>query len=284
VKVEPSGLTFNLAGDGSDGYVDFHKNGNTSTGADQDLSVTADVNLPNQVCTLTKSIDWKIKVGATECIAASSGDHKIYVTYGTPAGSEVTEMRVREVCTDANGQESRKDCADKIFDALGNSFELGADVWGPSPIWLLHLPSEKSECPGVALFLNKHFEMLGLGSGTIKFCHAKPDGTYDDPTTMPDTEWRPIVPGTGHPDPTTHDDEFGYERLVMVDGDGNANAFEATVWFEGNYYALPFTRSETTAKGLVTSVFIAIEWQYRTGTSEPYTFHTCTEYPWVEAP
>ena len=76
VKVEPSGVTFDLIGDGPDGYVDFHENGNTSTGGDQDLTVTADDNLPDQVCTLTKSIDWKITAGATECGAGSSGGHK----------------------------------------------------------------------------------------------------------------------------------------------------------------------------------------------------------------
>ena len=206
------------------------------------------------------------------------------MTYGTPAGSEVTEMRVREVCTDADGQTGKKACADKIFDAHGNAFDLGADVWGPSPIWLLHLPTEKSQCPGVALFLNKHFEMLGLGAGEIKYCHAKADGTYAASATATGTNWRPIVPGTGHPDPTTHDDEYGYERFQMVDGDGNGNNFEATVWFEGHYYALPFTRSETTAKGLVKAVFTSMEWQYRTGASAPYTFHKCMEYPWVEAP
>ena len=81
-----------------------------------------------------------------------------------------------------------------------------------------------------------------------------------------------------------HDDEYGSERLVHIDGDGNANAYEATCLFNTYHYALGVSRDETTAKGVVWDSFTAVQWEYRTGASSPYTFHECTEDPWTEAP
>jgi len=156
-------------------------------------------------------------------------------------------------------------------------------MWGPSPIWLLHDPNESSQCPGLADYVNKHFQMLGLGGGAIRYCHANPDGTYAAASSPVDTQWRTIVPGTGHPDPTTHDDDYIYERLAHVDGNGNANAYEATCLFTGYHYALG-VGIFTNAKDVVKTAFTSVEWQYRVGTSTPYTFLTCMEDPWVEAP
>jgi len=62
VKVAPSGLTFDLIGDGSNNYVDFTKIALTSTGSDQVITITADANLPNHVATLTESIAWTINL------------------------------------------------------------------------------------------------------------------------------------------------------------------------------------------------------------------------------
>ena len=73
----PAGISFDLIGDGPDDYVDFEKTGQTSTGADQPITVTADANLPDEVSILNKSINWKIKVGSLECAASSSGSRKI---------------------------------------------------------------------------------------------------------------------------------------------------------------------------------------------------------------
>jgi len=156
-----------------------------------------------------------------------------------------------------------------------------AETYGPVPIWLLHEPGQKSQCPGLAMYVNAHFQMLGLGAGEIRYCHALLGGGYSDPTTDPGTQWRPITPGTGgHPDPTTHDDEFGQERLVMIDGHGDANVYETTCYFVGQHYALGVGRGYTTAQEVVTVSFSSVQWQYRTGYEEPYTFHTCTQALW----
>lgn len=287
IQVTPSGAHFDLMGDGAQNYVDFSSSGNTSTGADQTLSVTANAALPNMVTTLPESIAWKVKMTDPdpdcEISLGSSGSHLIYVTYGTPAGSVVTEMRVGFVCGAADGQSTLRACADAVFDSLGGSFDLSGEMWGPVPIWLLHDEGEISQCPGLAMFVNVHFQMLGLGSGSYRFCRAKSDGTYEAATSPVGTVWRTIVPGVGHPDPTSHDNDYGSERLQMIDGNGNGNNYEATCFFDGNHYALGVGRGHVTAQQVVNAAFTDVAWQYRTGTG-PYVFHKCTEDPWAPAP
>ena len=293
VKVAPSGLTFDLIGDGSNNYVDFTKIGLTSTGSDQVITITADANLPNQVDILTKSIDWMIKLtdfDSYERDVGISGPHKVYVTYGTPAGSVVTERRVREVCTYATGKVALGDCANAVFDILnlsGSSFDLSGPMWGPSPIWLLHDPNEKSQCPGLADYVDKHFQMLGLGAGAIRYCHANPDGTYAA-SSSPISQSR-TLPFAGHSDPTTHDDYNPDEGLIHWDGSTppGANNYEATCLFNGYHYALGVEKF-TTAKDVVKAAFTSISWEYvaldSPGPPPTYKWSTCTDVPWVEGP
>ena len=268
------------------------KTGNTSTGSDQVVTVDANAILVNQVDTLTKSIGWTIKIklseqGSYNKSVGSSGPHKIYVTYGTPSGSVVTEKRVREVCTYADGKSGIGECADAVFSDLSGSFDLSGPMWGPSPIWLLHDPSEKSQCPGLAKYVNKHFEMLGIGSGVYRYCHAKPDGTYAASTSA--ISQSRTLPFAGHPNPTTHDDYNADESLVHWDGSTppGANNYEATCLFNGYHYALGVGKL-TTAKDVVKAAFTSISWEYvaldSPGPPPTYKWSTCTDVPWVEAP
>ena len=180
VKVEPSGINFELIGDGPDGYVDFHKTGQTSTGADQDITVTADANLPDQVCTLNKSINWKIKVESLECEASSSGSHKIYVTYSLPTGSVPTEKRVEWVCSTCEGESSLSGIADDIYNALDTEdteppcFQL-KDPNVPSPLWLLMEDvSYQGQCIDLACLMKLQVQMVG-GQGSIGYVYGSTD-------------------------------------------------------------------------------------------------------------
>lgn len=287
VKVEPAGIAFDLIGNGSDDYVDFEATGNTSTGADQEITLTAKANLPNQVCTLSKSIAWKIKVGTLELSIGSSGAHKIYVTYGTPAGSAVTEKRIEAVCTYASGKSELKECADAVFDHLPTFSAYGnAPTDGPAPIWLLYdsaqNPLWRSQCPGHAIFVNAHFQMLGLGAGQIKYCYAKPDGTYSADDDKLGFQSRSVAnTNPAHPANTTHDDVALMERLAMIDSNGNANTYQAACLFNGYFYVLGYGRMHTSARDVVQATFVEIAWQYRTSIA-PDTWSNCYVAPWIE--
>ena len=241
VSVRPAGFTFTLVGDGSEDYLRFSQE-DYSGGTYNDVHVTAGTPadpkpLPDQVCILDKTIAWKVQVGSATCDLPSSGPHRIYVTYGVPAGSVVTERRVQEVCTSADSQSTPEGCADAVFAGLSGDYSLDGELWGPSPIWLFHDPGQKSQCPGLALYVDKHFQMLGLGAGETQFCRARPDGTFEATSSIPPSYERLIV---GHPDPTSHDDFSTRESLTLWDGSTppQPNAFEATCLFNEKHYAL----------------------------------------------
>lgn len=137
---------------------------------------------------------------------------------------------------------------------------------------------------GLAEYVNAHFQMLGLGSGAIRYCRATADGTYEMLASMPDTIWR-LADCFDHPDPTTHDDECASERLALLDDNGDANDFEATCLFNDKHYALGMGDGIFDTYADVVREFPSIEWQYRTGATEPtWEFHTCDEVPWIEIP
>jgi len=264
----------------------------SETSEEARLDITGD--LINTCGNYIFNIDWKYKVpsGTNAFIDIGTTEHRISLTYGAPnpSGNGVTVKRIRYVCGKALNLSDPIMCADKIFESLPGAFDLSGPKWGPTPIWQVHM-GEISQCPGLARFVNRHFQMLGLTSTeVIRYCHALPDGTYIAATIAPDTQWRLVIPGTGHPSPTTHDDGYDWERLAHVDGDGNGNAYEATCLYGGTHYALgvgykrpPPVGRFTTAEKVVEASFTSIEWQYRTGASSPYTFHKCLEDPWVEA-
>jgi len=288
VKVEPAGVPFDMVGIGAADYVTFPTRGTTSTGANQEVNVTSNGKLPNQVCTLSKSINWKINIGTAQCGSAASGPHKIYVTYGTPGGSSVTEKRIETVCSYANGKSALKECADAVFDHTPARSAYGdAPPLGPTPIWRLYVadpnvPKTQSQCPGIANFVGVHFQMLGLGAGKLKYCYAKPDGTYfaDDDPNIAQSRVVTIPP---HPDNTTHKDIALLEKLIMFRG--GANAFQAAYLFNNYYYTLGFGRTYTTAKEVVKAVFgNNIYWEYQTSNDFPPTWSKCDEVPWIEAP
>jgi len=290
VDVDGAGVIFDLIGDGPQDYLDFHANGITSTGNDQEIAVTADANLPNAVNIISGSINWKIKVGTTEIAIGSSGAHKIYVTYGTPVGV-ATEKRIEAVCTFASGLSDLKDCADAVFDHLpGFGAYVGAQINGPSPIWLLYEsnqhPEWRSQCPGHALFVNAHFAMLGLGEGNVKYCYADKDGTYqasDEAVSLQERQIASTDPP--HPANTTHDDLSFVERLHMVDSAGNLNNFEASLLFNNYYYVLGFGRNYTSPEAVVKDVFVEVNWYYKnhdTGSDQTDWRGICTVSPWIE--
>ncbi len=292
VSVCPSQIVYDLKGDGGEGYVTFETNGVAASGGDQSHTITANGPLPNQIGILSKSITWTIKVGNASCTdSSSSGPHKIYVTYGTPAGSAVTEIRLSDVCTAADGQSTLGGCASTISTHLGGfRYDPYGKLNGPSPIWLLHEGgTNTSQCPGLALFINRHFQMLGLGvNGVTRYCQAWRDGHYyafDSGTPC----LRLCTPGqNGHPDPTTHDDISSSEPLAHRDGSGYLNNYEAACLFNAKYYAVG-VGIYSTSKEVVINSFPspgAINWFYGTSIEPPPfgTWSGCDITPWIEVP
>ena len=290
VNVQPAGLPFDLTGSSSSAFLSFSKTGNGASGSDQGIAMNSTGNLPNSVGIQSGSISWTISAfgGAFNCASATSGAHKIYVTYGTPSGSVVTETRIGFVCNAASGKTALGDCADAVVASLSSAYDLNSsDVNGPNPVWLLHDGNHSSQCPGLALYVSKHFEMLGLGAGTTEYCHANADGTYG--TSTPPAIIRSCASGdNGHPNPTPHADVSSSELLCHWDGSvpPGPNAFEAACLFNGYYYALGRGGNckKNTPKEVVYWAFGTppnIHWVYSTS---PTAFANCGYNLWTEAP
>ena len=232
VKVEPSGVKYNLTGSNTSSYFSFAKDNITSTGNNQESAIEANAELPNKVDIITKSINWKVTVENIEIDLGNTGGHKVYVTYGIPAGSQATEWRINKVCTYASDKTSLSDCGNAIFDELSGSFTYQGDTaWGPSPIWKLYLGGQQntSQCPGLADFINKHFQILGLGAGIIKICYSTTGlpldqttgGTYTEkvytPTTVHASPWRyNSTPKNDHTTSDYHDMFILNEELIHL--------------------------------------------------------------------
>jgi hypothetical protein len=294
VAVTPAGVTFDLVGDGGVNYLNFSRTGITSTGGDQQITNTASAALPHYVTNISKGITWTITTSGTACQTNTwnSGPHTIYVTYGTPAGSVVTEKRVSFVCNAATGKSGLEECADAVFGSLSGSYNLGASMWGPDPVWLLHDSGQSSQCPGLAKYVNVHFQMLGLGAGAIKFCHANADGTYSASDDPDGGVSRSCTSGNNGHTNNTHAVYNTAESLVHWDGSTppGPNRYEATCFFNSYHYALPSCK-KSTAKEVVRWAFgnpPNIRWEYvdldNPGPPPTYKWAHCDVNPWAEAP
>jgi len=209
VKVSPSGLSFDLIGDSPNNYVDFTKTGNTSTGADQTIPITANAALPYYIDTLEKSIDWTIKLvdpsPDIEESVGSSGPHKIYLTYGTPdttsaSANKLTDMRIIWSCDAANGAFTRKGIADSIYTVLSSSdppLEPGESLADPNQTtyeWKLLYEDPNNvynspyygECDEQAELMRKALDLLGVTGSDWKNILASDD---NDPLPPPDFKW-----------------------------------------------------------------------------------------------
>lgn len=147
---------------------------------------------------------------------------------------------------------------------------------------MVHWPCTGKSGDVASDFINKHFQMLGLGNGDIKFCRAMANGTYAA-LDSGQAVTRPCGPGqSGHPNPTTHDDDAPAEILYHLDGGNVPNHYEAASLFNSKYYAVG-VGVFATPKDVVKTSFGTINWFYSVN-SPPHNVGECTITPWVEAP
>jgi len=179
-----------------------------------------------------------------------------------------------------------------VYDGLtGIRYDPTGTTWGPDPIWLLHDAGQKSQCPGLAKYVDVHFEMLGLGAGQIMYCYAYYNIDTGVSSYVADANGSTISERwvtSAHP--AEHAALSTVERLFMVDSNGNLNNFEAALLFNGYYYALGVGRTFTTPREVVREAFSEIVWKYRVGNKstpehfDPTDWASCTVDPWSDPP
>ncbi|MCL6518202.1 MAG: hypothetical protein K6T99_00040 [Armatimonadetes bacterium] len=159
----PAGVPFDLVGRGPIGPLNFQASSSTA-GGEHTVSVSGERRLPAQVDVLNESISWMAKMETDgevsgECNIGNSGAHKIYVTWGTPAGSSPTHKRIWWVCTTAKGATTQEECADKIWDGVAEGTMFGP---GDTDGWAL-LDGGQGDCDNQARCMKYAVEMLGAG-------------------------------------------------------------------------------------------------------------------------
>lgn len=168
VCVQPSGINFNLTGDGPISALDFHKTGLTSSGSDQPVSIASDEKLPLNVDVLSNSISWTFSFAGLTNGNKSSGPHKIYITWGSP-GSGPTLKRIDKVCNTADDQDNPESIADSLQDMVASETDFGTDdVDG----WALLDRGGSGDCDNQARCMKYTFEMLGAGNANVQFVRA----------------------------------------------------------------------------------------------------------------
>jgi len=233
-------------------------------------------------------IEWRYKVpsdhGTNSWYDIETTNHTLYVTYGMPepnSTNEITEKRIDFVCKAANDRISISNAAIAVHDALKpESAEPNSPKEGPDPIWLIHT-GKPSQCPGLAMYINAHFMMLGLGEGEIRYCYAKADGTCAYETESFIHDERRYNPVPGHDPNTNHFDICSYEMLIMSDG-VHANNYQSTCYHSETsvYYALVGNNTARwfSPADVVTSLFYMI-WIY---VEDEDVYVDCPEVPWSQ--
>ncbi len=173
LKVEPTGVPYVLVGDGGENYVHFTSGADTSDANFRNVSITADANLPDQVAILSKNITWTVRCTQPHpdftVTADTTGPHKIYVTYGTPFGSVVTEHRVEWVTEKAQTLAGREACADKLYQEVSSNTTFNGS--GTTEGWPL-LGGGSGDCDNLAQLLCYTVEMLGVDNAFVKLVRA----------------------------------------------------------------------------------------------------------------
>lgn len=167
----------------------------------------------------------------------------LYVTYGAPGGSGVTDERLDWVTTKAHGKDEPHPATEALFNAIIFGFTatplLEADLW--------KVATGSYQCFDGARFLRLAAKMLGLPEGTVKFIFPWPNKTSKLELSSVKSKFRSAVTGVnGHGTSNVPSGEHGggdqqEEFLVYVDGSGRLNNFEATyeLGYGGttNYYS-----------------------------------------------
>jgi hypothetical protein len=180
IKVEPTGVTFNLAGSGT--ALNFSTNGVVSTGADQILPVTSTAALAAQVDIINESVNWTATFGGAgglSCGAGASGSHKIYVLWGSP-GAGPTLKRIDWACTEAQGAVSITAAAVKFRDGIASSPGYSVPrVWNLDS-WQFLDSGDHGDCITLAKLAREGLVMIGIPSDH-RWSYPTADGTTGFP-------------------------------------------------------------------------------------------------------
>lgn len=268
VTVQPSGIPFTLEGSSADDFLTFDAVADTSTGTAQTVSLTSKGKLANEIKKVTGSIAWKVKVGSSiEVSLGSSGAHAIYVTVGTPSGSDVTQWRINNVVTACSGESAPEGAIEKLqgivlFDLSNNIDQSDEALWQAST-------GIGCDCISQVKFFILGLKMLGFPStGSVAY----------------------VIPQTGQGAKVVYEPWDNSKRarrasdgalLGYYDRFGGTNRFEATLEYGGRYYFGGGTGSKDTPLKIMQAVCERTYWNVAPNPPQAWPFEVEVDWPGV---
>jgi hypothetical protein len=166
---KPANKTFTLHGYSQVLGLTFESSSQTSSGTDQTVDITSSSAFPGVTRKLNGTIGWDITIDSQFNQANPSGDHDVFLTWGSVPGSGVTRRRLAWAVGMAEGAASPQAIADKLYDAITQQTVLGG---GTTSGWALLDPNTTGDCDHIAETMKVAFEMLGAGPAITRRIRA----------------------------------------------------------------------------------------------------------------
>lgn len=211
------------------------------------ITLESDLELEHKVRKFDFTLTWST-AGTSVAITPATTANRMYVTYDTPYNdtphnNAVTEKRLAWVCGLCDGDTNGHASVKKIHDSTG-TFDLSASI--PPNHWEI-AGGRTAQCMDLSKFYMLATELLGLRKGEVLYLYPQPGKTTKETSSGADCEVRTVAGSTpAHPAVTTHNRLNPKEELLLVDGNGGWNNFEA---------CYKFTHPDTT--GAMTSKYYA---------------------------
>jgi hypothetical protein len=273
--------------------------------------------LPNVVKAYTPGgLSWSVQApGETTFTSIGGTSHRIYVTFGTPSGSEPTDRRLYLACYAAWNAGTAQQCIDGVDEngelgGIGIHDSLNADPpldpfdAGVAPPWIDDWPLMSGvpyagECHDQAHLFNLAIQLIGAGGGNEYLTLASSDTNIPTTTTLQpffnDVETISAAQ-LGITQDLDGDGTIGNETLELIfdfnpppnPGPREINNFEGSVELPWGYYAVwPSLRAPTAC-----CLLLQLEnplgakqyWGYRTPSGGFGYIHYTVEVPFPTCP
>jgi hypothetical protein len=271
-RVEPPNAcpeTGGIKGHGPQGII-FEVSNYTFVPGINKVLVPAKKALPAVVQILDFEVIWSsVGVSAKFDFFTDFTKNPVYVTYAKPYADKrwnntVTIKRLHWLCTLCKGDTNGHDSVKKIHGASGK-YAVGAPI--PKSHWEV-AGGTRCECVDLSIFYLLASQMLGLRTGELVFLYPLPGKATRESTSSWDRHSRMVL-GTEHTE--RHGKHSDTEQLLMIDGSGGWNQYEACFKFTHPESGTMKTRFyaggagvHDTAQQVMKSVCQKTEWTYAT--------------------
>ena len=273
LKGVESGTTATITGSSDESALNFSYTGNININSENAIiPITANAKIGKQIRKIIATISWQISIEDKTFDIGESGAHLIYTTIGTPSSIDYScptpgrmDIAIPTVATAIQKTGSYTNYPKIVWNIVGSKkFNLSTNVGTPAAAWAF--PATGADCISIAMFSRNVCTAMGLPgnfSTQIYAAYYKISSDMDRPKTgLPgiNLDNPHIVPGSKGETVTAGLDSSCF--IILVDGNGGFNNFEAVVVYEfGTTYYFPGgTNLAYTNEDHIVQLFQTLSW------------------------